>query len=153
MGHSPYLIKKDEKAEEEHWTSGWGLLDVYPPSEWPLKKEGELRASEAYRRANTSGAWVAEALVMRMMHLEKTWDHDAFFAYVDRWMTEDDTATNLAIKEAKFGDINKAPPGTFMRQGFVSAAPWVKELWLKHRNNLPPAPDGSKTPPAETTWK
>ena len=29
------------------------------------------------------------ALAARLMKLEKTWDHDAFFAYVDRWMGED----------------------------------------------------------------
>jgi len=55
--------------------------------------------------------------------------------------------------ELGFGDLNKAAPGAFMRHGFVSAATWVRELWQKHRNNLPPAADGTKTPPAEATWK
>ena len=68
-------------------------------------------------------------------------------------MTEDDTKLNDAIKEAKFGDFNKLKPGDFGRHGFVSAAGWVEELWQKYRDNLPPATDGSTTPPAETTWK
>jgi hypothetical protein len=155
MGHTPWMNKPTKEAEEEHWLSGWGLLDVYPPSEWPLKKEGELRASEAYRRANTSSAWVAEALAARIMHAEKAWDHDAFFAYVDRWMTEPDSPKILnAIKDAKFGDYT-APRMSWMWQGSVSVtgSRWVKDAWQTYRNNLPPAADGSKTPPAEATWK
>jgi len=153
MGHSPYKIKPTAEAEERHWNDGWGLLDVYPPSEWPLKERGRIRASEGYRRANTSASWVAQALAMRIMHAEKYWDHDAFFAYVDRWMTEDDTAAVKAIKEAGFADYTKAQPGTFGRQGHVTGARWVKTMWQTYRDKLPPVPDGSKTPPAAATWK
>jgi hypothetical protein len=155
MGHTPYLIKPTKEAEEGHWKDGWGLLDVYPPSQWPLKTEGQLRASEAYRRANTSGAWVAEALAARVLHAEKVWNHDAFFAYEDRWMTEPDTPEHLqAIKDAKFGDFG-GPNAAWQRQGSVSVtgSRWVKDAWVKYRDNLPPSADGSKTPPAETTWK
>ena len=151
LGHSPYLWDKTEKDE------GGGPQDLYPPSQWPLKKKGEWRASEAYRRSNTSGAWVAEALTGRMMHIEKVWNHDAFYAYVDRWMTEDDTPTIQPIKDAGFPDLSKVSPHTFGREGFISseqqAVPWIRAMWDKYRNNLPPAKDGSKTPPAEQTWK
>jgi len=149
LGHSPYLMNR-----ANHWEDGWGPVDLFPPSEWPPRSEaGKLPASEGYRRANTSGAWVAEALAARLMHAEKVWDHDAFFAYVDRWMAEDDTAAVRAIKDAKLQDMTGVKRGDFSRQGYVSAARWVSEMWQKCRNNLPPAPDGHKEPKAEETWK
>ena len=53
--------------------------------------------SDAYRRANTSTCFVAQALVLRTMRIEKAWNHDAFFDYVDRWMFEDDKPFRLEI--------------------------------------------------------
>jgi len=146
MGHSPGL-----SGEKGHWDRGWGLVDVLHPKDWPLP--GKLTSSEGYRRANTSACWVGQALAARIMHAEKYWDHDAFFAYVDRWMTEDDTPLNAALKEAGRADYNANKPGEFGRQGYVHGPAWVKGLWLKYRNAIPPAADGTKTPPAETTWK
>jgi hypothetical protein len=32
-------------------------------------------------------------------------------------------------------------------------AKFVRELWDKHRDHLPPAPDGHRDPPAAETWK
>ena len=64
----------------------WGPYEHLPPSQWVPE---EFR-SDAYRRANTSTCWVAQALVLRAMKLERAWNHDAFFDYVDRWMFEDD---------------------------------------------------------------
>ena len=64
------------------------------------------------------------------MHAEKVWDHDAFFAYVDRWMTEPDLPNLKAIKDAKFGDYT-APRMSWVWQGSVSVtgAKWVKGAW------------------------
>ncbi len=72
-------------------TPGWGQYEHLQPKDWPIDPE-EPGMNEAYRRGCTSLAWVGEALAARLMHAEKYWDHDAFFSYVDRWMTEDDTA-------------------------------------------------------------
>ena len=146
LGHSPYLFE-----EKGHFDRGWGLVDTLHPKDWG--SPGKLTSSEGYRRANTSACWVGQALAARIMHAEKHWGHDAFFAYVDRWMTEDDTALNDALKEAGRADYNAKKPGEFGRQGYVHGPAWVKGMWLKYRNQLPPAADGSKTPPAETTWK
>ena len=42
------------------------------------------------------------------MHAEKYWDHDAFFSYVDRWMTEDDTQFLKIIQEqTKFRSLSR----------------------------------------------
>ena len=149
LGWAPYL-----KAREELWMQGGGTLDLFPPSQWP-PRPGEIWSSEGYRRANTSACWVGQALAMRLLHMEKVWDHDPFFAYVDRWMTEDDTEAVKAIRDAGFVDYTKAAFGTSNRQGNVTGEGqrWVREMWSKHRDNLPPAADGTKTPKAADTWK
>ena len=62
----------------------WGPYEHLHPSQWSPSN----RQSEAYRRANTSSSWVGQALVIRLLRAEYAWRHDAFFDYVDRWMTE-----------------------------------------------------------------
>ena len=136
-----------------NWEGGWGCVDLYPPTEWPRLKPDRAPASEGYRRANTSNSWIGQALAVRLMHAEKMWDHDAFFAYVDRWMTEDDTPFVEAIKNAGGMDWTKAKRGEFGRQGYVMQAKFVREMWDAWRNALPPAPDGHEDPRAEDTWK
>ena len=153
LGHSttpPDSLGRIESTTE-HWQRGWGMVDVYHPKDWP--QPGKQPASESYRRANTSACWVGQALAARLMHAERFWNHDAFFAYVDRWMTEDDTMLNQAMKETGRADYTNRPLGDFGRQGFVHGPAWVKGMWTKYRNEIPPAADGSKTSPAEVTWK
>jgi hypothetical protein len=67
-------------------------------------------------------------------------------------MTEDDTPFVEEIAKARGVKFNPTL-GNFNRQQHVYSAPFVKTMWLKHRDNLPPAKDGSKTPDAATTWK
>jgi len=114
------------------------------PSEWPGRNK---TMSEGYRRCCTSLCWVGQALATRLMHAEEVWDHDAFFAYVDRWMTEDDTEFVKIIKEVHDTDYSA---GARQRQCWDA---FVEEMWARYRNNLPPAPDGHQDPPAEQTWK
>lgn len=149
-------------------SSGYGPTDLFAPGQWPRPwNEG----SEGYRRNGTGASWVAQALAARMIHAEKHWDHDAYFAYVDRWMTEDDAPAVAAMKkhleekmaaaktdeEKKALEVDKTKIEKANRGGTISSRaellPLVKELWATYRNNLPPGPDGAKTPPAETTWK
>ena len=77
------------------WESGWGPTDLFPPEQWPTP----WPRAESDRRGTSSPHWVGEALCARLLHAEKIWGHDAFFAYVDRWMTEDDAAGVEAIKK------------------------------------------------------
>lgn len=143
-----------EEAGGGKWEDGWGPVELFHPSEWPKGKLSPTRlpASEGYRRANTSAAWVETALAVRIMHAEPVWNHDAFFAYVDRWMTEDDARLNEEIKKAGGPDQNKERPRRFGRQGFVWSD-FTTEMWAKYRNNLPAGVSSMKTPPAEETWK
>jgi hypothetical protein len=149
------------------WAGGWGPTDLFPPAEWP----SPWPRAESDRRGTSSSHWVGEALCARLMHLENTWGHDAFFAYVDRWMTEDDSALLDAVKKNWDDKIAaKAFPDAELKKQIDARAKWVpvpqrtvegpsplipliKELWSTYRDNLPPAADGTKTPPAESTWK
>lgn len=106
----------------------WGAYEHLPPAEWP----GNL--GENYRRCCTSVAWVGEALAVRILHAEKAWDHDAFFDYVDRWMTEDDTKAIAEIKRARGQDYS----ADWARQR-QTWDPFVQAMWTKYRDHLPPA--------------
>jgi hypothetical protein len=60
--------------------TGWGPYEHLSPADW------EDPIGESYRRCCTSIAWVGQALAARLMGAQESWGHDAFFAYVDRWM-------------------------------------------------------------------
>lgn len=153
MGHSTEASGGGAKFRPD-----CGPTDLFPPSEWSeLKKEWKMTpmpGSENYRRCCTSNGWVGIALAMRIMHMEKPWDHDAFLAYADRWMTEDDGPIQEKIKKAFAAEGAKVvtPFPRYNTQGYTMSA-FVKGMWTAYRNNLPPAPDGHKDPPAEETWK
>ncbi|MEX0745954.1 MAG: hypothetical protein WD118_10180, partial [Phycisphaeraceae bacterium] len=152
LGHSPY--KMGERGDS-HWNRGWGPLDLYHPSQWP-ERPGKIWASTGYRLANTSAAWVGQALAVRMMRAEPVWDHEGYFAYIDRWMTQDDTAWAEGLKEEGFADFTERRFGQFNRNGFMHGPDWIREMWETYRNDLPPAPagvDAPPTPPAEETWR
>ena len=121
----------------------WGPYENLQPSQWTA----ENYRSEAYRRANTSRAWIAEALVLRLMHLEPQWHHDAFFDYVDRWMTEDD-------KPARSELFKYAPPqyqraytdDPHQDYGWENGASerWLTPIWIKYRPMNPAVQNGWK---------
>jgi hypothetical protein len=119
-----------------------GAYEHLPPDKW----KGDT--GEGYRRCCTSNAWVGEALAARILHAEKFWNHDAFFAYVDRWMTEDDSKFIKIIKDIRGQDYS----ANWARQGSVWD-PFVTDMWMKYRNHLPLSPDGTSTRKAEKTWK
>jgi len=121
--YAGHIGKDGEKTQK-----GWGAYEHLPPSEWP----GML--GENYRRCCTSVAWVGQALAARIMHAEAQWNHDAFFDYVDRWMTEDDTEAIKIIKEA----TGKEYSANWERQG-QTWDDFVNEMWAAYRDNLPPA--------------
>jgi hypothetical protein len=101
-------------------TSSNGLYAPYEqlqPKDWQLLTPTE-QLGEAYRRCCTSVSWVGEALAARMLGAQSTWNHPAFFDYVDRWMTEDDTQAVADIKTqsglitARIGSVRARPrPG------------------------------------------
>ncbi len=102
---------------------GWGAYEHLHPSQW-LSNIGEN-----YRRCCTSIAWVGQALAARLINAKKLWNHDAFFDYVDRWMTEDDQAAIEEIKKAR-GWYYSA---YWARQG-QAWDPFVNDMWARYRN-------------------
>ncbi len=115
--------------------AGTGPYEHTQPATW---KAGD-NTSEAYRRCCTSVGWVAQALAMRLMHAEGTWNHDAFFDYVDRWMYEDDSEF---VKQIKAG-TGKDHDRDFSRQGQAWDA-FVNEMWAAHRAELAAPTNGWK---------
>ena len=69
----------------ESVSPGWGPYEHLQPSNWVNQ------IGESYRRCCTSVAWVGQVVAVRIMGVTNTWNHPPLFAYVDRWMTEDDT--------------------------------------------------------------
>ena len=124
----------------------WGPYEHMKPDQWDQNGQANHQ-SEAYRRANTTCCWIGEALAARILKLESGWGHDAFFDYVDRWMTEDDKEFRQEIgksfpKDTALTDDSK----TWYHQG-NTGEDWIKEVWAKNRTapGMPPT-DGWKKP-------
>lgn len=66
-----------------------------------------------YRNCCTSSAWVGEALAIHAMNQKSAWGHDAFFDYIDRWMSGDVVgggATSNAFVKAMWQLYRDTPP-------------------------------------------
>ncbi len=95
---------------------------LWPASEWGEDKVcvgGGGQKRETYRRIN-SPRYPAPALAAHLMNAVSDWNHQAFFDYTDRWMTED---------EWFVGD-NRPPPGT-TTSGFCT------DMWNAYRDYTP----------------
>jgi hypothetical protein len=101
----------------------WGRYEHLHPSDWPGI------TGENYRRHSTSHGWIGESLALRLMQSENSWDHDSFFDYTDRWMTEDDTVHIATILAETGMDYSTS----WSRQGYVQDA-FVEEMWAEYRN-------------------
>ena len=108
----------------------WGPYEHLPPSQWT---QGNCN-SECYRRANTSSAWIGQALVIRMLHGKESWNHDAFFDYVDRWMTEDDNPAVPVIMKS-WPEVGLDNHDHWNWEGYTWE-PFVKTMWTLYRNRL-----------------
>jgi hypothetical protein len=124
--------------------SDWGPYEHLHPRDWARSN----RQSEAYRRANTSSSWVGQALVMRLLRAEHQWNHDPFFNYVDRWMTEPNDREHRQ-------EIMKHQPGfrledraTHVHQG-NTWEPFVRTMWDRFRS----MPEARPTTPARHPTK
>ena len=88
---------------------------------------GRATSARTYRRCCTSAAWIGEALAARLIRgIRVAWNHPAFFAYADRWMTEDDSQA-LATIRAQTGDDYS---GIRQRKAWDS---FVTNMWRRYR--------------------
>lgn len=91
-----------QEDQDTYYGTGWAGQKVLwqmtthtgprpPYEELPPEKWDKFdKRSEGYRTCCNGKAWIATALTMRLMKGIKTWNHDAYFDYCDRWMRKDD---------------------------------------------------------------
>lgn len=102
---------------------------------WSVDPEGQ-RKSEAYRRCCNGHPWIGYALAAQVLGLKQAWGHNAFFDYVDRWVTQNDAPAIAAI-QARF-------PGSFPHpvfwQGGNPSTPtdgFAYQMWFQYRQLAP----------------
>lgn len=108
---------------------GWGPYEHLQPRNWAAS------TGEDYRRCCTSVAWVGQALAAKLIGAQGAWNHPALFAYVDRWMTKDDSQDIAAIKAQTGNDYS----ASWMRQR-QSWDTFVDNMWRAYSNQGPAAP-------------
>jgi hypothetical protein len=123
-------------------TPSWGPYENLHPSLWQSAFSGDswYNIGEDYRRCCTSISWIGEGLAARIMHAETLWDHDPFFEYVDRWMTEND-APNVAIIKSSTG-LDYSADWEAEGQAWDT---FIDEMWKAYRNNLPATDVGTSS--------
>jgi hypothetical protein len=103
--------------------AGWGPYEHKQPRDW-LASTGE-----EYRRCCTSIAFVGQALAAKLIGAQTYWNHPAFFAYVNRWMNQDDTQDLATIKTQTGQDYS----ASWMRHG-QSWDTFVDNMWRAYSN-------------------
>lgn len=100
----------------------WGPYEHLAPESW-LEDIGE-----SYRRCCTSIAWVGQSLAIELLAAEGPWAHDAFSAYVERWMDPTGDADYTAEILARTGwDFT----GGWAAHGQAWDA-FVEEMWATY---------------------
>jgi len=114
----------------------YGPYEQLQPVSWPLLN-GNEQLGEAYRRCCTSVSWVGEALTIHILHAENVWNYPAFFDYVDRWMTEDDTQAVAEIKaQTGFdysGNWERQGQTRYWLQGEFPQYTFIDDMWTAYR--------------------
>ena len=107
-----------------------------PPAQWPQTSSGS-QLGESYRRCCTSLVWVGEALAFRILKAEGVWNYPAFFDYVDRWMTEDDTQAVADIKSQSGFDYSADWERQRQTKGYYQGGfpqySFIDDMWAKYR--------------------
>ncbi len=127
---SPALFRQDPgNMEHEH----------LHPSEWDIVPNGGGIKREKYRRLNTP-TWPGVALAAKLTSGgQEAWDHPAFFAYVDRWMTEPDASNKTYLENTFNGGASIGSGGGWTRSSFITA------MYEAYSGVTPPPPPGEDT--------
>jgi Bacterial Ig-like domain (group 2) len=111
----------------------YGPYEQLQPANWPVLTPPGEQLGEAYRRCCTSVSWVGEALAAYLVNGKIAWNHPAFFDYVDRWMTEDDTQAVGEIKAQSGYDYSanweRQGQTQYWLDGEVSQPSFVDDMW------------------------
>jgi hypothetical protein len=144
----------------------WGMLHVRPdktnpqsadhehvhPKFWDtIVYEGDspVPKFEGYRR-QVSPTIVGTALAAHILGTESLWNHDAFFAYADRWMYENDTL-NVDIIHIYFPSWSFDDIGGKVASNFGYGA-FVKDMWNAYRDYHNGGQRASKITQYGITW-
>jgi len=84
--------------------------------------------SHSYRVCCNGLAWIGEALGALLIKGKQTWNHNAFFDYCDRYMTESVEPYREAGLRANIDLLGKAYD------------PFVQNMWEAYRNTVPEQP-------------
>ena len=131
-------------------TSAQQPYEHLQPRDWTFEtfhypgrsKPSTQYSCELYRRVINSPAWVPIALAGRIMHLEKSYAHDAFFAYCDRWMGSAEKDAQFREEIMKQIDVQNTKHD-FREEKFWAGRvhdPWFTTMWQAYRDQLPPEP-------------
>jgi len=144
----------DQTSAGKCWTGHDVLFESHPdwrktPTELAPPRRWATIQSESYRRCCTSAEWPGEALAARLMRAEAAWDHDPFFAYVDRWMTEDHAKElkeiRAAAKENEKIHFPKWWNNLIKQYEKPRPAKGLQgQMWAAYRDKLPPAKTAAK---------
>ncbi|RMF85268.1 MAG: hypothetical protein D6744_01685, partial [Planctomycetota bacterium] len=109
-------------ADHEHvHPSQWGSSPFPVSNQYPYDK------FEPYKRI-CAISYVGQALAARIMGAKDIWNHDAFFAFTDRWMYEDDAAARAVMLQYWPGySYSFSPPGGTAWSTFAG------EMWSTYR--------------------
>ncbi|HKM84521.1 MAG TPA: Ig-like domain-containing protein [Candidatus Acidoferrum sp.] len=111
----------------------YGPYEQLEPANWPILTPPGEQLGEAYRRCCTSVSWVGEALAAYLVNGKSTWNYPAFFDYVNRWMTEDDTQAVAEIKAQSGYDYSanweRQGQTQYWLDGEVSQPTFIDDMW------------------------
>ena len=115
----------------------YGPYEQLQPVNWPLIN-GDEQLGEAYRRCCTSVSWVGEALAIHILQAESVWNYQAFFDYVDRWMTENDAQAVADIKSQTgfdySADWERQGQTRYWLQGEFPQYSFIDDMWAAYRH-------------------
>ncbi len=111
----------------------YGPYEQLQPASWQILTPPGEQLGEAYRRCCTSVSWVGEALAAYLVNGKSTWNYPAFFDYVNRWMTEDDTQAVAEIKAQSGYDYSasweRQGQTQYWLDGEVSQPTFIDDMW------------------------
>ncbi len=126
--------------------------EFYTPAQWwkaPFPTNGNLwpgycmscppgdegnTVHEGYRRITSQG-YVGQTIAARILGLTDLWNHPAYFAYMDRWMYEDEGATggvDNQIEAAGWDRITHSPSAG-AAWGIMGSLNFAQKMFLQYR--------------------
>jgi hypothetical protein len=153
--HPQFLFAEDDQTswarqygpEVKTWSGHDAVFESHPawrpiPNELSHPSQWEKFGNEGYRRCCTSKYWVGTVMAARLMRAEGYWTEgsdDAFFAYMDRWMTENHVEQIKVLCESVKGFRSRVYDNIIAsgNMGISLTSPFMKEMWDRYRHTLP----------------